>query len=132
MKTATFICFICFLLFALIGATSAMPEPVQAGSIVARDADAAPAEDGLGELIARGDDDHHNDYCWKNDGWNKCGKWNYCCKKYQTCCGGKKCCDKGQKCVRKYWNNDDDDHHKRGDNNNYHYEWVCKKDDHHW
>ncbi|CAE6401994.1 unnamed protein product [Rhizoctonia solani] len=133
MRTATFIPYICFFFFALLSVAYAMPEPVQVGSIVARDADAVPAEDGLGGLIARGDDDHHNDYCWKKDGWNKCGKWDYCCQKYQTCCGGKKCCDKGYKCVRKDWkDDDDDDHHKRGDNNHHHYEWVCKKDEHHW
>ncbi|CAE6458517.1 unnamed protein product [Rhizoctonia solani] len=131
MRTATFISFICFF-FALLGVVSAMPEPVQVGSIVARDADAVPAADGLGELIARGDDGHGHDYCWKKDGWNKCGKWNYCCQKYQTCCGGSKCCDKGYKCVRGGKDgHDDDGHGKRGDDDHHHYEWVCKKD-HHW
>ncbi|CAE6476839.1 unnamed protein product [Rhizoctonia solani] len=132
MKTATFVSYVCFFFFALLGVVHAMPEPVQVGSIVARDVDAVPASDGLGGLIARGDDDHHNDHCSKKDDWNKCGKWDYCCKKHQTCCGGKKCCEKGYKCTRKDWHDDDDDHHKRGDDDYHSYEWVCKKEDHHW
>ncbi|CAE7178003.1 unnamed protein product [Rhizoctonia solani] len=139
MRTATFISYICFFFFALLGVVSAAPEPVQAGSILARDVDTVPAVEGLGGLIARGDDDHYkDDYCWKKDGYSKCGKWNYCCGKYQTCCGDKYCCDKGYKCYRKDYKDDDyeydDEHHKRGDDDyNHGYEWVCKKDkDYHW
>ncbi|CAE6497615.1 unnamed protein product [Rhizoctonia solani] len=136
MRTAAFISYIFFFFFALLGVVSAAPEPVQVGSILARDVDTTPAEDGLAGLIARGDDDHHNDYCWKKDGWSKCGKWNSCCKKYQTCCGGNKCCDKGYKCVRKGHkddHDDDDDHHKRGDDDHHgggKWGWYCKKS--HW
>ncbi|CAE6454296.1 unnamed protein product [Rhizoctonia solani] len=151
MRTATFTSFICFFFFALVGVANAMPEPIQVGSIVARDANAVPAKDGLGGLIARGDDDHHNggdddhdydydnhnDYCWKKDGWNKCSKWNYCCEKYQTCCGGSKCCDKGYKCVREGKDDYsyDDEHHKRGKDDDYHHgkddDYNHGKDDDH-
>ncbi|KAG8754148.1 hypothetical protein FRC11_006831, partial [Ceratobasidium sp. 423] len=136
MKTATFISYIFFFFFGLFAVVHAAPEPVQVGSILARDVETVPAGDGLAGLIARGDKDYDHDYCWKKDGWNKCSKWDYCCGEYQTCCGGKKCCDKGYKCYRKGkdydYDYDDYEHSKRGDDDYHHddyYEWECKKDD---
>ncbi|CAE6362116.1 hypothetical protein BN14_04922 [Rhizoctonia solani AG-1 IB] len=114
MKSSTFFSYVLFAFFAFLATAYAMPEPVQGGSILARD----------------GDKDHGA--CWKKYGWDKCGKGDYCCKKGQTCCGDNKCCDKGYKCHKK---DKDDDHHKRGDDDHHgghpKHEWVCKKDGHH-
>ncbi|CCO33047.1 hypothetical protein BN14_07116 [Rhizoctonia solani AG-1 IB] len=111
-----------------------MPEPIQAGSIIARDDDDVDAEDGLGGddgLVARGDKGH--DYCWNKHGWDKCSKWGYCCKKEQTCCGDNKCCGKGFRCKRTEYH---DGHHKRGDDDHHgshhNYHWVCTNKGHHW
>ncbi|KAG8710797.1 hypothetical protein FRC11_004120, partial [Ceratobasidium sp. 423] len=68
MRTATFISYIAFF-SSLFAVAHAAPEPVQAGSILARDVDTVPAIDGLGGLIARGDKDYDKDYCWDKDGW---------------------------------------------------------------
>ncbi|CAE6450020.1 unnamed protein product [Rhizoctonia solani] len=130
MKSSTFFSYVFFVFFALLAVAYAMPEPIQAGSIVARGDGDIDAEDGLSGddgLVARGDKNH--DYCWNKHGWDKCSKWGYCCKKEQTCCGDRKCCNKGYKCYRK---DKGDDHYKRGEDDHHHgghhnFEWVCKK-----
>ncbi|KAF8750502.1 hypothetical protein RHS01_09261 [Rhizoctonia solani] len=81
MRSSTFFSFVFFIFSAFIAVAYAIPEPIEAESIVAR------ADDGHG-------------HCWDKPGWYKCGNYGYCCKKDQTCCGDNKCCDHGYKCYK--------------------------------